>query len=89
MLSQEKRNAMTAAETAIAYQEAARAARMLGKALATYDRNPDPMKSREARNPAHGVRIRVLKPNLNARVNVDEETKRHNARVQNLGVEPL
>jgi hypothetical protein len=87
MLSQEKRNAMTAAETAIAYQEAARAARGLATSLPIVH-NPNPMREREARNPAHGIHIRILKPNLNARVNVDEETKRHNARVQNLGVEP-
>ena len=71
-------------ERRIAGAQALGQARALAQALINYDRNENPMRHREAENPAHGVRIRVLRPALHVRVKVDEETKAHNDAVANL-----
>lgn len=89
MLSQENKAMLTESQLAIVYSEAARAARTLGKQLITGERNPDPMREREAPSPASGVRIRLLgRPAPPPFFAYDEQdVKDHNAFVSSLGRE--
>ena len=56
--------------------------RQLVADLVKCERHPDP---REAPNPAHGVRIRVLRPACDLRPRVDEACAAHNAMVSGVG----
>ena len=58
-------------------------AKALAKALINFERNPEPMREREARNPAHGVHIRIIRP-VPMVIPVDEECKAHNLAVSEL-----
>ena len=87
MLSNENPNALSDADRQINFAVASGKARALAKALINYDRQPNPMREREAANPAHGVHVRILRPMIAVdwRVEVSEEVKRHNSMVSNLG----
>lgn len=84
MLSQEKPN-FSAEELATAYRESLTAARRLAHTLVKFERNENPMDERNAPNPNVGIKIRVLKPAIHARVDVTKECRDHNTMVQNLG----
>lgn len=86
MLSEERRNQLTPEETAIAFHEAATAARQLGQSLVSFERNPNPMREREARSPADGIRIRLIRPEPISIGYADADSVRaHNDFVSSLG----
>ena len=70
----------------IAEAQARGTAKALAQAMVLRERNPDPHPERNVPNPASEfTRIRVVRPRRICIVTVDEETKRHNSMVQNLG----
>jgi hypothetical protein len=79
-------NAAATEQRLIEFAKARGTARALAKQMILYERNPDPMREREAPNPAHGVRIRRVVPMLpvDFRIEVTEECKRHNQAVCDL-----
>jgi hypothetical protein len=81
MLSNENRNAPTAAESAAAFRQDAAFGRQLAQKLVNYDRNPDPRP--EAPNPNSGIRIRTWRPAV-AITPVDDHCKSHNQAVRDL-----
>lgn len=94
-LSNENPNASTDADRMIAFKVARGQAKALAQALINYERNPDPMRHREAPSPALGVRI--IDPTRDAQlrgsvfgghVPIDQEIRDHNSLVANLGVMP-
>ena len=88
MLSNENPNAPTTEQLSADFRAAATAARTLGHKLITGQHNDNPHNERNAPNPATaGVYIRVLRP-VPVFLPVDEECKRHNDLVANLGVMP-
>jgi hypothetical protein len=87
MLSQEDRSKLSESELAVAFAQAAGAARALGQSL-PISRNPDPMPERNAPNPAHpgATVIRIIRPR--PRTVVVEDIARvtaHNEYVSSLG----
>jgi len=71
-------------ETARAFDRA----HTLAKKLMLFERNPEPMREREAPNPAHGIRIRRIVPMVPSgagRVDVDQQCRDHNEYVSSLG----
>jgi hypothetical protein len=63
-------------------------AQRLGSALVSYERNPAPMREREAPNPNQGIHIRRIdleKSCTLSRVSVTQECADHNSKVSAVG----
>ena len=84
MLSNESpTNKATCEAYLIAQAQARGQAKALARQMMNFERNPQPMREREAPNPAHGVRIRIIRP-VPMVIPVDEECKAHNLAVSEL-----
>ena len=75
--------ATAAIDAQIAEAQARGTARALAQRMMLFERNSDPHPERNARNPASGVHIRIMRPNPTS-VAVDDLCKRHNSAVSEL-----
>jgi len=82
--------AQSALDAKLAVARAFDQAHTLAQKLILFERNEDPHPERNLPNPAAGVYVRRLRPMVQSdyRIDVDEECKRHNDLVANLGVMP-
>jgi hypothetical protein len=86
VLSQEDKSKLTPQEIAAAWRDAAIAAKGLAQQMIRYERNEDPHEERNALNPAHGVRIRLLRPQpVSVTWGDADAVKAHNDYVSSLG----
>jgi hypothetical protein len=86
MLSQEDRNALSPEQILAALRDANIAARRLASSLIKGERCEDPKAHLNAPNPAHGVHIRLLRPQPTFIGYDVDKVREHNEYVSSLGV---